>query len=403
MSAPAAPPPVAKLRESPLAPFHAAHGGHMVRFAGWNLPLYFTGILAEHSAVRSSVGLFDVSHMGIVTLDGASAPALVSRRTTADIARLAPGQCRYTFLLDAAGRIVDDLLVTRLDSGGAEGPRLLAVPNAAKSAHIVELFRQHRKPSTTIAAHNDAVAILAVQGPKSVETLERLFGWSLSGLGVYHGAWFPSERGGSFPTAEPLGRSFADGLRDGFWVSRTGYTGESGFELFVPAAKAVAVADRLVAAGVVPCGLGARDTLRLEKGYLLSGQDFEMDRTPLEARQDRFVDFEHPFVGRESLLAQKTAGTYARLSGLSVSDPDAIPRHGSTVLSGDLVVATVTSGARSPTLGRGIALAYLPPALASPGTSVSVAVRDRKSPAEVVRLPFLPSGAARREYTAPPT
>ncbi len=403
MSATAPPTPVVVLRESPLQPFHEAHGGHMVPFAGWNLPLYFSGILAEHAAVRSSVGLFDVSHMGIVTLDGASAPPLVSRRTTADVARLGPGQCRYTFLLDAAGRIVDDLLVTRLDSGAAEGPRLLAVPNAAKAGHIVELFRQHRKPSTTIAVHNGSVAILAVQGPRSVETLERVFGWSLAGLPVYHGAWFPSENSGAPAASEPLGPSFVEGLRTGFWVSRTGYTGEPGFELFVPADRAVAVADRLVAAGVVPCGLGARDTLRLEKGYLLSGQDFEMDRTPLEARQDRFVEFDHPFVGRESLLAQKAAGTYARLCGLAVSDPSTIPRHGSPVLSGEQVVGTVTSGGRSPTLGQGIALAYLPPALASPGTAVTVAVRDRKAPAEVVRLPFLSSGVARREYTAPPT
>jgi aminomethyltransferase len=397
--APAAPP----LQESPLAPFHKAHAGHLVPFAGWELPLYYSGILAEHAAVRTSVGLFDVSHMGIVTLDGGSAPALVSRRTTADVARLAPGQCRYTFLLDATGRIVDDLLVTRLDEGGPEGPRLLAVPNAATAPRIVELFRQHRKPDTTIASHNGTAAILAVQGPKSTETLERLFGWSLGSLGSYHGAWFPAERRGATPAEGHLGPSFSDGLSNEIWVSRTGYTGETGYELFVAATRAVATADALVASGVVPCGLGARDTLRLEKGYLLSGQDFHGDRTPLEARQDRFVEFDHPFVGREALLAQQAAATYPRLAGLSISDPSSIPRHGTPVRSGDEVVATVTSGGRSPTLGRGIALAYLPPALATPGTALTIAVRDRSAPAEVVRLPFLVSGAARRDYTVPPS
>jgi aminomethyltransferase len=404
VSAAPAPAPVAvPLRQSPLAAYHRAHGAHLVGFSGWELPLYYEGILAEHAAVRSSVGLFDVSHMGIVTLDGASAPALVSRRTTMDASRLASGQCRYTFLLDATGRILDDLLVTRLDAGGPEGPHLLAVPNAGRADRIVELLRQHRRPTTTIGVHNGSVAILAVQGPDSAKTLERVFGWSLTGLLVYHGAWFPAERSEGSHSEGSLGPSFVPGLAHSTWVSRTGYTGEAGYELFVPAARAVAVADALVAAGVVPCGLGARDTLRLEKGYLLSGQDFDADRTPLEARQDRFVEFDHPFVGREALLQQKALDTYARLSGLTVADPSAIPRHGTPVRSGDAVVATVTSGGRSPTLGRGIALAYLPPALATPGTSLSVAIRDRTAPAEVVRLPFLASGVARRDYTPPAT
>jgi len=367
----------------------------MVPFAGWNLPLYFSGILAEHAAVRSSVGLFDVSHMGIVTLDGASAPPLVSRRTTADVARLGPGQCRYTFLLDAAGRIVDDLLVTRLDSGAAEGPRLLAVPNAAKAGHIVELFRQHRKPSTTIAVHNGSVAILAVQGPRSVETLERVFGWSLAGLPVYHGAWFPSENSGAPAASEPLGPSFVEGLRTGFWVSRTGYTGEPGFELFVPADRAVAVADRLVAAGVVPCGLGARDTLRLEKGYLLSGQEFHRDRTPLEAGQDRFVEFDHPFVGRDALEKERKDGLPVRLAGIEVRAEGAIPRHGTPVLSNGQRVAETTSGGLSPGLGRGIALAYLPPALTAPGTPLTLDIRGRQVAGEVVKLPFVRTAPGR--------
>lgn len=396
-----APAPVALL-QSPLAAFHTAHAGHMVPFSGWELPLYYTSILAEHEAVRTSVGLFDVSHMGIVTVDGATAPALLSRRTTANMARLLPGQCRYTFLLEATGWIVDDLLVTRLDSGGPEGPRFLAVPNAARASRIVELLRQHRRPDTTIAQHNGAVAILAVQGPKAAATLERVFGWSLAGLKVYRGAWFPAERGGDVPVEGTLDLLFPKGLHHAIFVSRTGYTGETGFELFVAASRASAVAEALVAAGVVPCGLGARNTLRLEKGYLLSGQDFDRDRTPLEAGQDRFVEFDHPFVGEEALQKQKAEGQYVRLVGLSVTESGAIPRHGTPIRSGADLVGTVASGGLSPTLQHGIALAFLPPALAAVGQPLTLELRGRAVPAEVVRLPFLASGAARRDYTGPP-
>ncbi|MCI4324954.1 MAG: glycine cleavage system aminomethyltransferase GcvT [Thermoplasmata archaeon] len=402
-TAPSAAPPPVVLQQSPLASFHHAHGGHMVPFSGWELPLYYTSILAEHDAVRTGVGLFDVSHMGIVTVDGATAPALLSRRTTANVARLVPGQCRYTFLLEATGWIVDDLLITRLDTGGAEGPRFLAVPNAARAGRIVEMLRQHRRPDTTIAQHNGKVAILAVQGPKASETLERVFGWSLAGLGNYRGRWFPADRGGDVPVEGADGLLFPHALGRAVFVSRTGYTGEAGFELFVAAARAPAVAEALVTAGVVPCGLGARNTLRLEKGYLLSGQDFDRDRTPLEAGQDRFVEFDHPFVGDEALQKQKTEGNFVRLVGLSVTTPGAIPRHGTPIRSGADLVGTVASGGLSPTLHKGIALAFLPPALAAVGQSLTLDLRGASVPAEVVRLPFLASGAARRDYTLPPT
>ena len=384
-------PPETQLRETPLAECHRAHGGHMVAFAGWELPRYYTSILAEHEAVRSRAGLFDVSHMGIVTVGGGTAPALLSRRTTADFTKLAPGQCKYTFLLESEGKIVDDLIVTRLDEGGPEGPRFLAVPNAARATRIVETLRQHRKPDVRIATHNGQVAILAVQGPASREILEQRFGWSLGALGPYRARWFPAERGGLGPADGTLGPSFPEDLAQRIFVSRTGYTGELGFELFVAASRAVHVAESLVEAGVTPVGLGARDTLRMEKGYLLSGQDFDRDRSPFEAAQDRFVDLQHVFVGREALLQQKAKSEYARLVGIVVDDPGSIPRHGTPVLSGDGVVAVVTSGGLSPTLKHGIALAYLPPALAVPGTPLDLDLRGRGVPAKVTALPFLPS------------
>jgi aminomethyltransferase len=380
-------PAAAPLRISPLADFHRRHGGHMVPFAGWEMPLYFTSILAEHRAVRESVGVFDVSHMGILTLSGASASDLLSRRTTANIAEEPPGQVRYTFFLEASGAIVDDLLVSRLDTGTDLTREFLVVPNASHADEIDEILHQHRAPDTTIGRWNGKVVILAVQGPRSRALLEETFGWALGGLGFYRAATFPATPGAGDPKGR-LGVSFPKDLAETILVSRTGYTGERGYELFVRAEAADAVAERLLAGGAVPCGLGARDTLRLEQGYLLSGQDFHRDRTPLEAGQDRFVDFGHPFVGKVALEKQRDEGPKLRMVGLVVKEPGAIPRHGTPVHAGGAAVGVVTSGGLSPTLQYGIALAYLPAELASPGTDVTLALKGREVPAKVVGLPF---------------
>lgn len=371
-----------------LYPFHVAHAAHLVPFGGWEMPLYYDGILAEHRAVRASAGFFDVGHMGILTVAGATSAALLSRRTTANVARLAPGQCRYTFLLDLAGAIVDDLLITRVDDGAGPTPSFLVVPNAATAGYVFDLLRQHRHPDTEIARHNGAVTIVAVQGPESRKHLEAMLGWSLEALPFYHGAWFPAP-GGSGEPAGRLGPSFPSDLGPAWFVSRTGYTGELGYELFVPGPAAGPLADRLVAAGLAPCGLGARDTLRLEKGYLLSGQDFHRDRTPLEAGQDRFVEFDHPFVGRPILDQQRADGVKVRCVGLSVAEPNALPRPGTPVASEGRPIGIVSSGGLSPTLGHGIALAYLPRELGSPGTAVELDLRGRRVPATVVKLPFV--------------
>lgn len=401
--APSAPPAAAPaaLRRSPLHPFHVAHHAHLVPFNGWEMPLYFASILEEHRAVRASAGFFDVSHMGIVTVSGAHAADLLSRRTTANVAKVQPGQCRYTFLTEFNGTILDDLLLTRLDAGDPLQLAYLVVPNAGRAAKVVEILREHRRPDTTLEVHNDAVAILAVQGPDSRAVLERLFGWRLEGLGFYHGRFFPAGASGREPAEGRIGPRFPDALDESVFVSRTGYTGELGFELFVPAASAVAVAERLVAAGVVPCGLGARDTLRLEKGYLLSGQEFNRDRTPLEAAQERFVELDHPFIGSDVLEAQARDGVKVRLAGLLVDadQPGAIPRHGTPILADGRAVATATSGGLSPTLNRGIALAFLPRPLDTVGTRLALELRGRSVPAEVVALPFVRARRERRGYT----
>jgi aminomethyltransferase len=368
----------------------------MVAFAGWEMPLYYEGILAEHEAVRRHVGLFDVSHMGILSVSGAHAADLLARRTTARAASMAPGQCRYTFVTDTDGIIVDDLLLTRLADGRAGEPSFLVVPNAANASAIFDLLRSHRRPDTEVQRHNGALAILAVQGPAARGLLEGLFGWRLGGLKYYTARAFPTERTDGPDADGTLGHELLDVLAHHHLVSRTGYTGEPGYELVVRGPEAGALAERIVAAGANLTGLGARDTLRLEKGFLLSGQDFHLDHTPLEAGQDRFVDLDHEFVGRLALETQAKAGPKVRLAGLLVEEPQAIPRHGTVVLHEGKPVAEVTSGGLSPSLQKGIALAYLPMALTAVGTEVTLALRGREVAARVRALPFYPAESSRR-------
>ncbi len=383
-------PPPEPLHRSPLDRFDREHGAQMVAFAGWEMPLHFGGIVEEHVAVRTGAGLFDVSHMGILTVRGRSAPALLSRRTTANVGKLTPGQCRYSFLLDGEGLIVDDLILTRFDAGGEQEPAFLVVPNAARATRVFDLLREHRRPDTEVLRHNGAVAILAVQGPRCGTLLRASTGWSVERLAPFHAEFFSLPTGPTADAGPRLGLPFPASLGESVLVSRTGYTGEMGFELFVGAVQAPAVADRLISEGARPCGLGARDTLRLEKGYLLSGQDFGDDRTPLEAGQERFVEFDHPFVGRDALEKQTRDGVPVHLAGVRVRNPTVIPRHGSPLFHEGRAVAVVTSGGFSPTLKTGIALAYLPTALARPGVRLELEVRERRAAAEVVPLPFVP-------------
>ncbi|MDE1819256.1 MAG: glycine cleavage system aminomethyltransferase GcvT [Euryarchaeota archaeon] len=382
----ATPSPILK---TPLHDLHVEAGGHMVPFGGWEMPLYYTrtGILEEHKAVRERVGLFDVSHMGIVSIEGRSSAALLARRTPANALTTPSGRCRYSFFLDAEARMIDDLIFTRLDEE-PEPTSFLFVPNAGTTPRVLEVLLQHRPEGCEIVRHNGSLAIIAVQGPRSRELLENTYGWDLS-MKMYTGGFFTfGEKG-----PRHFGKGFASRLRDGkeAFISRTGYTGELGFEVFVSGTRAVEIWKQLSAKGAVPCGLGARDTLRMEKGFLLSGVDFHRDRTPLEAVMDRFLDMDHPFVGREAMEKQRQGGKYTRWSGVLVDDPSTIPRHGAPILHNGAPVATVSSGCQSPTLHRGIALAYLPPELSTTGTSLEIEVRGRRCGAKVVPLPFVPN------------
>ncbi|MFB6304664.1 MAG: glycine cleavage system aminomethyltransferase GcvT [Haloferacaceae archaeon] len=363
------------LRKPPLHAAHGERGATFTDFGGWEMPVEFDSIRAEHEAVRESAGAFDVSHMGEVAVVGPDATALMQRLTTNDVTALDPGDSQYAAITDAAGVMLDDTVVyRRADEGG--DPAYLFVPNAGHDAEAVTRWTDHRDEwglDATVRNLTDDRAMFAVQGPDAPGLVEDAVtdGTPIGDLSRFEAT-----------TAAVAGVDC--------WVARTGYTGEDGFELVAPADAADAVWDAVVAE-CQPCGLGARDTLRLEMGFLLSGQDFDPEdepRTPYEAGIGFVVALDTEFVGRDALAAVEREGADERLVGLRLLDRG-VPRHGYEVTRDGEPVGHVTSGTMSPTLGDPIALAYLPADLTDPGTRVAVTVRGEAKRAETVSTPFL--------------
>lgn len=356
----------ATLRRSSLYDAHEALGARIVPFAGWEMPVqYPAGISAEHRAVRETCGMFDVSHMGEVVVRGPDAIAFVNQVTSNDVSALAVGQIQYSTLLTARGTIIDDLLVYRYPE------HLFLVINAGnRDADISYLREQISAFDATMEDVSDEYALIAVQGPNAPAIVQRLTQTPLGEIKYYR---------------------FVDGDVAGVpaIISRTGYTGELGFELYVPWEQAPTVWNALLADGdVSPCGLGARDTLRLEAGMALYGHELDIGTTPLEAGLGWLVKLgKSSFQGKDVLVRQHEDGVERRLVGFTF-DERAIPRHGMPVWYGDLDVGTVCSGTMSPTLGVPIGTCYLPAAAAVVGTQFAVDVRGRRVPARVVSLPF---------------
>ena len=371
-TAPAPPTSQGALRRSPLHDRHVAAGARLAAFGGWEMPLQYPGgVLEEHTAVRSSVGVFDVSHLGKVRVVGDGAAALVQATLTNDLGKITPGRAQYTLCCDdETGGIVDDLIAYL-----SSDTELLLVPNAANSAEVVRRLQAAAPRSVEVRDEHADHAVLAVQGPRSDEVLAAV------GLPVGHDYL-------SFVVADHAGVPVT--------VCRTGYTGERGYELLVPDVGAGALWDALLAvrtsdgATPRPCGLGARDTLRTEMGYPLHGQDISLTTTPNEARLGWAVGWDKPaFWGRQVLLAQKQKGPRRLLRGL-VATGKGIPRPGMRVmLLADVPLGVVTSGTFSPTLRTGVGLALVA-AQVQEGQQVSVDVRGRREVFEVVRPPFLP-------------
>ncbi len=340
----------------------------MVPFAGYLMPVqYPTGITAEHTAVRQHAGLFDVSHMGEFEIRGPQAVEFASYVTTNDVAGLAVGQVQYSTILNARGTIEDDCLVYRF------ADRIMLVVNAsnrAKDWRLLEGTRTARGFGCTLRDISDATALLALQGPAAERILKGFTIAPLPEIGYYH---FTEER--------------VAGIRA--VVSRTGYTGEDGFELYVAAPEAVRLWETLMATReITPAGLGARDSLRLEMGMALYGNDIDDTVTPLEANLGWLVKLSKgDFVGRDALVAQKAAGVPRRLVGFTTGERT-FPRPGYPVSHDGVGAGTVRSGTVSPTLGYGIGTCYLPTAAARPGTTIALDVRGRTVPGTVVRMPF---------------
>ena len=356
------------LLRSPLHDRHVAAGAKLVEFAGWEMPVQYGGVIGEHRAVRSAAGLFDVSHMGEFLVTGRGAESFIQRLTPNDASKLTPGRAHYSGLLTSEGTYVDDLLVYRL--GDEE---FLLVVNAANTAKDFAWVREHLDGEVELTDRSMDYGLLALQGPSALGILQPLTETELSPIRYYR---------------------FADGVVAGCpsLISRTGYTGEDGFELYLPPAKAAAVWDRLLEAGtpegLVPAGLGARDTLRLEAGMALYGHEIDDTTTPWDAGLDWVVKLDKgDFVGRQALVAQKDAGTQRRLVGFEV-ESRGIARQGHAVMADGKKVGEVTSGTWSPTFEKALGMAYVPHSLAAPETELALEVRGKLLTARVVKLPF---------------
>ena len=362
------------LRRTPLYARHAQAGARLVPFAGFEMPVQYTGIVAEHRAVRSAAGLFDVSHMGQLHLAGAGATASIDRLVSCRTARFAFGQIRYGLLCNEKGGVVDDITVYR--SGEQE---FFLCVNAANIAKDAEWVRSHLAPDTDFEDRSEATALLALQGPASAPLLSALSDADPAELGRFRFADF-----------RIAGQHVV--------VSRTGYTGSDGFELYLPEAGANALWDALLDAGeslgIVPAGLGARDTLRLEAALPLYGHELDDDGSPLEAGLSRFVDLDRGgFIGATAVAARLARGHDRQLVGF-VLDDRGVARADYPLCHEGVQIGRVTSGSPSPSLGKSIGLGYVPPSLAQPGTLLTVEIRGRQIAAHIVKTPFVSKGSA---------
>lgn len=357
------------MKETPFAEKHVSLGAKMVEFAGYRMPVVYSSIGEEHLAVRTRAGLFDVSHMGEFILKGPGALSLIQRLTTNDASRLTAGNAQYSALTNERGGIIDDLLVYCLEPDQS----YMLVVNAANRLKDLDWIRDHAAGEVTIHDISDRTCLLAVQGPEATRLIQPLTPIDLAVMKYY---------------------TFSKGLFagiDGVLVSATGYTGAGGVEIYFEntADHASKIWDAILAQGITPAGLGARDTLRLEKGFCLYGNDLDDTTTPLEAGLGWITKLHKEFTGSGVLRMQKESGVSRRLVGIEMTERG-IPRsHYPLYNASGEAIGEVTSGTQSPSLGKGIGLGYVKTAFSAPGTPLFVGVRDKHVGARVCRVPFL--------------
>ncbi len=355
------------LKRTPLYQEHLSLGARMVPFAGWEMPLFYTSIIEEHHAVRREAGLFDISHMARIFVTGPAAFDLLQRTVTRDLTQLEVGQAAYTLACNEAGGILDDLYVYH--SGPDE---YIVIGNAANRDRDFAWLAAQKRPDEPVSVtdRSDELGMLAFQGPKTPTLFQ-----SVAGPGVW-----------GMPRHACC---YVDILGYRCFIGRTGYTGEDGFEVLVPVEGVVDVWRQILNLGVRPCGLGARDTLRLEAALVLYGNDIDTTTNPYEAGLGWVVNLDKgPFIGREALAEIKARGVSRRLVCFEMLERRDIPRPGYPIYHNGQEVGRVTSGGPSPTLGKNIGMGYVPVELAAVGTRIDIKIRDRFGPAQVVKRPF---------------
>ncbi len=357
------------MKDTALSQIHKTLGAKMVPFAGYNMPVSYEGVTSEHQTVRNAVGVFDVSHMGEFLVTGDNALDLIQKVTSNDASKLVDGQAQYSCFPNERGGIVDDLIVYRLTN-----KKWLLVVNASNIEKDWNWINKHNTMGADLKNLSEDYSLLAIQGPKAVEAMQSLTSEDLSAIKFYH-----------FKVADFAGIEHVI-------ISATGYTGSGGFEIYCKNNEVEQVWNKVMEAGkdfgIKPCGLASRDTLRLEMGYCLYGNDIDDTTSPIEAGLGWITKFTKDFINHENLKKQKDHGTERKLVGFEL-DERGIPRHGYDIVdNGGKKIGSVTSGTMSPSLGKGIGMGYVPSIFAKPGSKIHIQIRKKAVPATIVKTPF---------------